>query len=99
MLEANGKPKQIFRCTRARPFDRRPMFDETFRTAKARGASDDAESRGERHRRVATATDLKGHHAAKLGHLPRGHVVSRMVGEPRVVHRFDAIVIVEIAGE
>ena len=47
MLETDRDAEEIFRRARRRPFDRRPMFDETFRTAEARCLREQLESTDE----------------------------------------------------
>src|SRR5439155_9390012 len=61
---------------------------EALRAAEARRAGDDAQPRRQLQGFGASATHLKREHSAEAAHLSAGNVMTRMRGQPGIVHRF-----------
>src|SRR5919106_6206377 len=75
------------------------MFDETLRAAKT-GCSDEHLDLGcYLHRLALSPFHLKGHHTAKVRHLPRRDVVARVVRQARIIDSFNSWVIIQELGD
>src|SRR5919106_2379631 len=75
------------------------MFDETLRAAKT-GCSDEHLDLGcYLHRLVLSPFHLKGHHTAKVRHLPRRDVVARVGWQARIIDSLNSWVIIQEPGD
>src|SRR5947209_20391485 len=84
MLESDGKPQQIRRSARTRPFARRAMLYQTLHASQRGRTRENLHAREDLHRCILPRLHPDRHHAAKGGHLLLRDRMPRIVAQSRV---------------